>query len=221
MGYYLASLLDFIGLTYISAGLERLILFLYPTMVVLLAKLFYRAPVGPSQRTALLLSYLGILLVFAHEQGAQSRDLLRGASYVFASALVFALFLTGSGRLVQRFGSRRFTAYSMTVACVATALHFALSRPVAQLAVSGRVFTLALLLALFATVLPAFLMNAGIRRLGAGRAAVIGTVGPVATLAMAYVFLDEVLGPAQVLGATLVLGGVLWVSLAPRERIAR
>lgn len=115
MGYYLASLLDFTGLQYISAGLERLILFLYPTIVVLLTALLYRKPINRYQGLALLLSYLGILLVFASNQEIESPDILLGAMLVFVSAVVFALFMTGSGHFIARFGARRFTAYSMSI----------------------------------------------------------------------------------------------------------
>ena len=218
IGYYLASLLDLTGLEYISAGLERLILYLYPTIVVVLTALIYRQPVTLATRRALILSYVGILLVFGCTPDAASSDSALGALLVLASAVVFALFLIGSGQLIPRFGSRRFTAYSMSVACVATGVHFGVTRPIAQLMVSTNVFRLALMLALFSTVAPAFLMNAGIRRVGAGQASVLSSIGPVATLAMAYVLLGETLEPIQVIGSAMVLGGVLLVSLSSRTR---
>ncbi len=215
-GYYLASLLDLTGLKYISAGLERLILFLYPTIVILLSAVIYRKPVSRAQRWALLLSYAGVLLVFSNVPNALAPNIIRGTVLVFASAVVFALFMTGSGHFIARFGSRRFTAYTMSIACVATMAHFAASEPLAQLLVSRNVFGLALMLAVFSTVAPAFLMNAGIHRIGAGQASIISTVGPVATLAMAYLLLGETLGPTQVIGSTMVLCGVVLVTLAIR-----
>lgn len=211
-GYYLASLLDLTGLMYISAGLERLILFLYPTIVVLLTAVIYRRPVSQAQRRALLLSYSGILLVFTNRPLESTPDLVLGALLVFASAVTFALYMTGSGHVIPRFGSRRFTAYTMTIASLATGVHFTLSTPLDRLLVSGNVFGLALLLALFATVIPAFLMNAGIHRIGSGQASIVSSVGPVATLALAYAVLGETLGPVQLLGSTMVLGGILLVS---------
>ncbi len=147
-----------------------------------------------------------------------SPDIGLGALLVFASAVVFALFMTGSGHFIPRFGSSRFTAYSMTVACVATLTHFTASKSISDLAVSTEIFILALMLALFATVAPAFLMNAGIQRIGAGQASIISTVGPVATLTMAYVLLGEPLGPIQIIGAAMVLGGVLLVSLMKKPQ---
>ncbi len=212
-GYYLASLLDFKGLEYVSAGLERLILFLYPTFVVLLTALLHRRRVDGMQRIALLLSYAGIGLVYGTQATAASADVTLGASLVLGSALAFAIYMTASGHYIPRFGSRRFTACSMSVACLATVAHFLLSRPLDRLAVPPDVMGLAIALALFSTVLPAFLMNAGIRRIGAARAAIVGTVGPVSTLLLAWLVLGEALTPPQAFGAALVLSGVLLVSL--------
>ncbi len=217
MGYYLASLLDFKGLEYISAGLERLVLFLYPTIVVVLTAMLYRRPVSRPQRWALLLSYLGIVMVYGYNPEAMSPDVALGTLLVFGSAVVFAVFLTGSGHFIPRFGSRRFTAYSMSIACVVTILHFLLSKPIGTLAVSADVFSLALALALISTVMPAFLMSAGIRRIGADHASIIGTLGPVSTLTLAFFVLDETLNPAQLLGSALVLSGVVLGSLAMRK----
>lgn len=213
-GYYLASLLDFSGLEYISAGLERLILFLYPTFVVLFTALLYRRRIERAQIIALVLSYAGILLVYGGEPMAHTPDIALGALFVFGSGLVFALYLTGSGHYIHRFGSRRFTAYSMTIACVVTLLHFLAFHPLGQLAVSPEVLGLALAIAIFSTVLPTFLVNAGIRRIGADRVSIIGSIGPIVTLLLAYLVLDESLGPAQIGGAVLVLTGVLLVGRA-------
>jgi drug/metabolite transporter (DMT)-like permease len=218
LGYYLASLLDFKGLEYISAGLERLILFLYPTLVVLLTALLYRQPIGKSQQWALILSYAGIILVYGASPQAISSDIVLGSLLVFGSAIAFAFYLTGSGHLIPRFGSMRFTAYSMSVACVVTILHFIATKPIQQLAVSMKVFALAIALALISTVAPAFLMNAGIRRIGAAHAAIIATVGPVSTLVLAYLLLGETQGPLQIVGSAIVLGGVALVSLSKQKK---
>jgi drug/metabolite transporter (DMT)-like permease len=213
-GYYLASFLDFKGLEYISAGLERMILFLYPTLVVLFTALLYRRPIGRAQRWALLLSYCGIIMVYATHPQADSPDITLGALLVFGSAITFAVYMTGSGHYIPRFGSKRFTAYSMSIACLVTIVHFLLSKPMGQLVVSVEVFHLALALALISTVAPAFLINAGIQRIGADHAAIIGSVGPVSTLILAYLLLNEMLRPVQIIGTILVLLGVVLVSLA-------
>ncbi len=213
VGYYLASFLDFLGLERISAGLERLILFLYPTLVILLSALLFRRPIRPREVLALLLSYAGIALVFLHDVSLARSGVASGAALVFASALAYAVYLIGSGHAIARVGATRFTAYAMTAACGASILQFAVTHHLTALRLPLRVYGLGLAMAIFSTVLPAFLMSAGIRRIGAGRASLVGAVGPVATLFLAYVFLGESLSLIQLQGAALVLAGALIVSL--------
>jgi len=162
MGYCLASLLDFKGLESISAGLERLILFLYPTFVILLTGLLYRRPIAGIQRVALVLSYAGTGLVYSAQPMTASLNVARVHCWYLTAPLPSPSNLTASGHYIPRFGSRRFTAYSMSVACGVTIIHFLFSKPLGQLVVPPDVLALALL----STVLPAFLMNAGIRRIG-------------------------------------------------------
>lgn len=215
LGYYVASLLDFAGLQYISAGLERLILFLYPTFVVLFTAAIQRRAINRHQAVALGLSYAGMILVFVDNMAVMtSSGLLLGASLILCSAIAFAFFLMGSGMMVKRIGSTRFTAYSMTVACLATGLHFVIQHGVELLNLPESVYWLALIMAIFSTVLPAFLMNAGIRRIGAGSASIISSIGPIGTLALAFLLLGETLTIAQLAGTALVLIGVYVVSRA-------
>lgn len=212
VGFYLAGLLDFTGLRYISAGLERLILFLYPTIVVVLSTLFLRRPLTARGRAALGLSYCGIALVFGATATVGSPHLLLGAGLVFGAAVTFACYVLISGTLVPRMGSARFTAYVMTSACIATGVHFSLTHHAAVLAsLPGRVYGIALIMALFSTVLPAFLMNAGLRRIGASSTSIISSIGPVVTLFLAYLLLGETLTPVQVGGTVLVMAGV-WIA---------
>ena len=215
LGYYLASLLDFLGLQYISAGLERLIIFLYPTFVVLFTAVLQRRAINRHQTVALALSYAGMVLVFIDNRAAMTASgLCLGSALVLASAIAFAFFLMGSGMMVKRIGSTRFTAYSMTVACLATGLHFVLEHGLKPLDLPTPVYSLALIMAIFSTVLPAFLMNAGIRRIGAGSAAVLSSIGPIGTLELAFLLLGETLTLAQLAGTVLVLAGVYVVSRA-------
>lgn len=215
LGYYIASYLDFAGLQYISAGLERLILFLYPTFVVLFTAAMQRRAINRHQALALALSYAGMILVFADNRAAMaSSGLLLGSALVLGSAIAFAFFLMGSGMMVKRIGSTRFTAYSMTVACLATGLHFVIQHGINLLNLPANVYWLALIMAIFSTVLPAFLMNAGIRRIGAGSASIISSIGPIGTLALAFLLLNETLTAAQLAGTALVLIGVYVVSRA-------
>lgn len=215
LGYYLSSLLDFEGLTYISAGLERLILFLYPTFVVLLTAGLQRRAINRHQAFALLLSYGGMILVFVDNlMQTVSTNLFLGSLFVAGSALTFSIFMIGSGVVIKRVGSMRFTAYSMTVACLVTGLHFLVLHGVYPLNQPLSVYGLAAIMAIFSTVLPAFLMNAGIQRIGAGSASIISSAGPVITLALAFFLLDETLTIIQLAGTVLTLVGVYVVSQA-------
>lgn len=216
VGYYLASFLDFLGLQYISAGLERLILFLYPTMVVLISAIVFRQRIGKTVMVALLLSYAGIVLVFVHDFSLKGDGLLLGGSLVFASALAYAIYLVGAGHTIARIGAMRFTAYAMTVACLACIAQFLLTHPLSALQQSGRVYGLTVGMALFSTVLPAFALAAAMKRIGSMQTSMIGALGPVATIYLAYVFLDEQLSLIQFLGSVLVLVGVMMISLRKR-----
>lgn len=223
MGYYIASYLDFLGLQYISAGLERVIIFLYPTFVVLFSALVNRRRITAHVGIALGLSYIGTMLVFIEHLSTVSSGLLLGSGLVLASAIIFSWFVMGSGVMTQRIGSARFTAYTMTVASAATLAHFSFQHGAELIQLTlfpysewGRVFKLALIMAVFSTVLPAFFMNAGIRRIGAGSASIISTTGPIVTLILANVLLGEAITPIQLGGTFFVLAGVYVVSRAKR-----
>ena len=214
IGYYLSSLFDFLGLQYISAGLERLILFLYPTMTVILTAVLYKRPISGKVRAAMALSYAGIALVFLHDVGIkQDGNIVLGSALVFLCTLSYSSYLVGAGHVIRRIGATRFTAYAMIVASVACLLQFFALRPVSALELPLRVYELSIAMAILSTVLPAFLIAYAIRRIGPDTTSLIGSVGPVSTLAMAYVFLHEHLSALQIFGASLVLVGVLMVSL--------
>ncbi|MCP4408028.1 MAG: DMT family transporter, partial [Gammaproteobacteria bacterium] len=170
LGYYLASFLDFSGLQYISAGLERLILFLYPTLVIVLSAFLQRRPVHRYQRAALLISYTGIAMVFWNDSDFGSTQTILGSALVLASATAFALFMIGSGVVIHKVGATRFTSYSMTAASLCTGFHFGLTHESISLDLPPQIYGLAALMAIISTVLPAFLMSAGIRRIGPGNA---------------------------------------------------
>lgn len=212
LGYYLSSLLDFMGLSYISAGLERLVLFLYPTMVVLLSALFYRRAVKRREWIALALGYSGIALVFLHDVGGAQKGIVLGTLLVFGSTLTYSTYLIGTGHIVARVGAVRFTAYAMLVASTATLLQFGLTHPLAGIRQPMPVYQLSLAMAVFSTVLPVFLLSAAIRTIGSGHASLIGSVGPVSTIFMAAWFLGEPVSSLQIAGSALVLAGVLSVS---------
>ncbi|MHB1678391.1 MAG: DMT family transporter [Sulfuriferula sp.] len=220
IGYYLSSLLDFMGLKYLSAGLERLILFLYPTMTVLLSAAIFKHPVSRRHIVALVISYAGIVLAFAHQLPHRSNDMLLGAGLVFASTLSYSAYLTGAGHAIRQIGAIRFTSLTMIVACVITFMHFTATHPLSALQLPLRVYGLSLGMALFSTVLPVFMLSAAIRLINPGRTALIGSVGPVATIFMGYLFLNETLDSLQIIGSILVLSGVLLISRSNRQPIA-
>jgi len=219
VGYYLSSFLDFLGLQYITAGLERLILFLYPTMTVILTALLYKRPIGGKVLVAMALSYGGIALVFVHAAGVrEGGSVVLGTLLVFLSTLSYSTYLVGAGHAIKRIGTARFTAYAMVVASAASLLQFGITRPLSALDLPVRVYELSIGMALFSTVLPVFLLSYAIRRIGSGSASLIGSVGPVSTIGMAYVFLGEQLSLLKIIGAALVLAGVLIVSMSSKRQ---
>jgi drug/metabolite transporter (DMT)-like permease len=215
IGYYLASYFDFLGLQHITAALERLVLFLYPTFVLILSAMLFGRRITARDVGAVALSYVGIALVFAHDLQTQQGDVVLGSFWVLLSALLYAIYLLGSGRLVGRVGSLRFACYAGLVSCAAVLAHYAIATPRLDLIVSqpAPVYWLAILMAAASTVMPIVLTSEGIRRIGASQASVLGSLGPVATIFLGYLFLGEPITAIQLGGAALVLAGVLAISL--------
>jgi drug/metabolite transporter (DMT)-like permease len=216
LGYYLASLCDFVGLRYISAGLERLILFIYPTLVVVIETWLFKARLGRRQLLALIITYAGIALAFRGELGS---DVPRGAAWVFGCALTYALYLLGAGRMVPKLGSQRFTALALLAATVAVLVH-ALLANARILGLPASAYGIGLVMAVLATVLPAFLLARGIALIGSGPAAIISTVGPVSTILLAYFFLQEPLSLTELAGTVLVVLGATLVALGKSPKPA-
>lgn len=211
-GYYLSSYLDFLGLQYISATLERLILYLSPTLVVLIALVVLRQRPTRLQVAALLVSYLGVLLAFGHDIQLEGRRTLIGSALVFASALSYAVYLFGSGQAVARIGAVRLTAYASTVACALCIGQYLLLQPLAALAQQpAPVYWLSLLNGTVCTVLPVLAIMVGVKRIGSSLAAQVSMLGPVSTIVLSVWLLDEPMGPWQSAGTVLVLLGVLLV----------
>lgn len=211
-GYYIASLLDFMGLQYITAGLERLILFLYPTMVLLLSAFFLRKAITRAQLIALLLTYGGVAMALLDRTQLGGSNVPLGALLIFGSGLAYAIYMVGSTKLIIRLGAIRYTSSAMIAASAAIILHHGIAYQWALWHYPAEVYGLVLAMAIFATVLPTLMVSEGIRIIGAGNTAIISSVGPVATIAMGYVFLGEQFGGWQIPGTLLVLAGVLWIS---------
>jgi drug/metabolite transporter (DMT)-like permease len=222
IGYWLASLLDFMGLQYITASLERLVLFLYPTIVVLLSALMLRQPITRRAVAALVLSYAGIAFVFWHDIrfAGDAGATLTGGALVFASAILYALYLVQAGGVIARLGSSRFIAWAMLASTVFVVAQFVLTRPLAALAVPRSIHAISLAMAVFSTVLPTWLIAESIRRMGANAASLVGSLGPVFTIGLGAMILGEPVHAIQLAGAALVLGGVLLVTFKPRPGAA-
>ena len=212
VGYYLSSYLDFLGLQYITASLERLILYLNPTLVVLLGWALYKKPIQPIRMAAMAVSYSGVLLVFAHELTLSGANVALGSALILGSAITYALYLIFSGQLVQRMGSVRLVGWATSVACVCCLLQFVVLRPLSAANVPVEVLWLAALNALACTVAPVLMVMMAIERIGAALAAQTGMIGPMSTIALGVLILGEPLNAWIGVGTLLVLGGVFIVS---------
>ncbi len=223
IGYYLASLVDFMGLQYVTAALERLMLYLYPTIVVVLSAIFLKQRITGRILLALALSYAGILLVFARDLSlaGDSHALWLGGALVFASSFFYALYLVGAGPVIVRLGSLRFIALAMLTSALFVFLQFAATRPVSALAMPIRIHLLSLTMAIFSTVVPTYLIAEAIKRIGANRTSLVGSLGPVFTIGLGFWILGEPLHWIQLGGAALVLAGVTLVTLKARASAPR
>ncbi|HEX5697579.1 MAG TPA: DMT family transporter [Rhodoferax sp.] len=216
-GYYLASFLDFAGLAYISASLERLILYLNPTLVLLLGLVLYKRHISRRQALGMAISYCGVILVFGHEINFAGADAALGALLVFGSAVSYAVYLSFSGELVQRLGSLRLVGLASTVACVLCIGQFVLLRPMHAALVAPEVIWLSVLNATLCTVAPVLMVMMAIERIGAGLAAQTGMVGPMSTILMGVLLLGEPFTAWVAAGTALVVAGIFVFSSRPRS----
>jgi drug/metabolite transporter (DMT)-like permease len=216
-GYYISSFLDFLGLQYISASFERLILYLNPTLVLILGWVLYKRKITHRQAVAMAVSYSGVLLVFGHEISLEGDNVALGAALVFGSAITYAIYLSYSGQLVQRLGSLRLAGLATTVACFFCILQFVLLKPMSALNVAPEVVWLSMLNATACTVLPVLMVMMAIERIGPGLTSQIGMIGPMSTLTMGAFWLNETFNLWILTGTALVLGGVFWVTQGPKS----
>lgn len=212
-GYYLASYLDFAGLAYISASLERLILYLNPTLVLLLSVMFFHHRLQARQVLAMAVSYAGVVAVFAHELTFEGANTAIGAALVFGSAISYAIYLALSGSVVQRLGALRLTGLASSVACGLCITQFLVLKPLSAFVVPQPVMWLSLLNATACTVAPVLLVMLAIARIGAPLSSQVGMVGPMSTLLMGVFILGEPMNGWIAVGTALVLGGVFLVGL--------
>ena len=215
VGYYLASYLDFVGLTYIPASLERVILYLFPTMVLLISAVFLKQPIRLHQMVAIALCYGGVFVAvrFGDQQTAANHQWF-GVGLVFLSALTYSIYVVGSGQLIPKLGVWVFTSCAMIVSTFCIVVHHVLSQSSVELfQFPWPVYAYGLAMATVGTVIPSFLISEGIKRIGASNASIIGGIGPISTIILAAIILGERFTIAQAIGTSFVIAGVLYISL--------
>jgi drug/metabolite transporter (DMT)-like permease len=219
LGYYLSSLFDFIGLQYISAGLERLILFLYPTFAVLINTFYFKTKLNRVQAIALLLTYVGIGIAYFGELKLDTSNpkFFFGSFMIFLCAITYSFYLVGTGRMVQKVGVTRYTAYAMLAATAGIFINFLVTHNVQEIPFSTTLVGYSIALAIIATVLPSFMMSNAMKRIGSNNVSIITSIGPVSTIIQAHLFLGEHIIAAQVIGTALVIAGVLLIGWQSRQ----
>lgn len=217
-GYYLSSVFDFWGLEYITASLERLILFIYPTIVVFISFIIYKRKVTNVMISALALAYIGILTVMFDEDISRNSQTAIGSILILMAAITYASYLVGSEHMIKKLGNARYTSIVMSVASICVILHFfAINSFEDIFHISSSTLYKSLAMSVFCTVIPAFLVSEGIRKIGSSHAAIIASIGPVSTIFLAHYFLEERISSIQIIGTILVLGGVILISTSSRQ----
>lgn len=213
LGYYFSSLFDFIGLQYVSAGLERLILFLYPTFSVLLNASVFKTRISRVQIIALLFTYAGIGLAYFGEFKIDTGNpnFFYGSFMIFLCSITYSFYLVGTGRLVKKVGATRFTAYAMLFATLGIFLHYFSTKSISSFVFTPLLISYGALLAIIATVIPSFMISNAMKKIGSNNVSIITGIGPVSTIIQAHYILGEKIFTEQILGTILVVIGVLLI----------
>ncbi len=220
LGFYVASFMDFAGLKFLSASLERVIIFLNPTIVLLLSAVLFKKKIKAKQWLAIALTYIGIVIAFAsNDMFNASANLLKGATFVFVSAFCYAVYLIGSEIYLRKIGTLEFTSYTMIVAFVCIAIHYLFTSPLyGILNYDVKVYGYTFIMAILSTLFPSFLFAEGIKRIGAPNGSIVGGIGPVSTILFAVLLLNESISLLQLIGTLLVIGGVLVISYESKKK---
>lgn len=221
IGYYLASYFDFLGLHYVKASIERVILFAYPTIVLILSSVFLKRKITGVQVLAIVITYIGILIAFWDEFKIEGTGFLTGAVLIFLSALTYASYLTGSDFLIPKFGVMRFTSFAMIIACICVIAHYLLFENTSLFGYHPNVYWLGLAMAFLSTVIPSYMVSYCIQQIGAPNFSVLGSLGPVSTIILANIFLGEQFTPLQMGGTLIVILGVVTISLHKKKKIIK
>jgi drug/metabolite transporter (DMT)-like permease len=218
-GYYLSSLFDFIGLQYISAGLERLILFLYPSFAVLINAFFFKEKIKSIHIWALVLTYIGIGIAYFGELQIDTGNpnFYWGSFLIFVCSITYAAYIAGSGHVIPKVGASKFTAYALLCSTGGVFIHYILRGEYGTLQQGMSLWWYGIALAVVATVIPTFMLSFALKKIGSNNVAIISSVGPVSTILQAHFFLGEPIFAEQIIGTILVLAGVLLLSLKPKK----
>jgi len=222
LGYYISSLLDFFGLQFVTAGIERLILFIYPTLVLLMNSLLFKQKIKPIQWLAVIITYLGLSLAFFSEvdfSSVQGENFLWGSFLIFVCAFTYAAYIVGSGKLIPVVGPLKFNSYAMSFACAGVLIHFFVTSEQSLIDFPNQVYFYSILMAILSTVIPSYLISMAIKRIGSDNAAIVASIGPVSTILLAYFFLNEAIFAMQIVGTVMILVGVLLISRGEAERV--
>jgi len=215
-GYYLASWFDFVGLEYVSASFERLLLFIYPTLVLIISLLWLKNRAGRREIAALLITYVGIGISY-HSEATLGGDRVQiGATYVVFAAITYAIYLVATEKLSRHYSPLVFTSFAILISAVAIIIH-GLVAGEKLLGYPNEVYYLTAGMAVFCTVLPSLFVAQGIALIGSNRAAIVSTLGPVMTIYLAYSVLGEVISTTQTIGTVLVIAGVGLLTLKRRK----
>ncbi len=223
LGYYVSSLLDFHGLQYISAGMERLILFMYPTIVVIMSAFISKDKIKTKQWVALILTYAGLAIAFSGEASLGSTsdpNFFLGCFLVFGCAVTFATYIVGSGKLIPMVGPVKFNSYAMSFAGIGVLLHFFITSDKSLLQFENNVYLFAFFMAIISTVIPSYLRSEGIKRIGPENTSIITSIGPASTIIQANIFLDEPIFALQIAGTVLILAGVTLISWKAKRNLS-
>lgn len=213
LGYYLASWLDFLGLQFITAGLERIILFIYPTIVVLLSHFFLKKRINRMGYLALALTYVGVIIIGAEPRIFEAANFVKGGTLILLSAITYAIYLTFGGELMIKYGSINFNSIAMLLSSIYVIIHFLITSNDNLTELPFGIHAYGFTLAIVSTVIPTFIHMEGIRLLGANLGAIVGSIGPVSTIILGYYFLGETFSLQEFFGSLLIMTGVVLIGV--------
>jgi drug/metabolite transporter (DMT)-like permease len=212
-GYYISSLLDFEGLKFVSAGIERLILFVYPTFVLLISMVWLKRKVRPVEWIAVLITYAGLVIAFVGEARFQdSPNFYLGSSLILICAITYAIYIAGSGAMIPAVGAIKFNSYAMSFAAVAVLAHFMITSTQSVIGLPFSIYAYGFVMAIVSTVIPSYLVSISIKRLGANTTAIVASIGPVSTILQASLLLGESVSALEIAGTGFILLGILVIS---------